>query len=80
MHPHKTHAQVVLYKVVPIGNSREDITLQLLGFYEVVKPYLLSFSPKDKAAQERGQPGRTWCTPIHKHTDTHRHTHTNTSM
>ncbi|KAF5836201.1 hypothetical protein DUNSADRAFT_6267 [Dunaliella salina] len=49
--------QVVLYKVVQIGSSPADITLQLLGFYEICQPYLLSFSPKDLSAIERNQAG-----------------------
>jgi len=49
--------QVVLYRVVPIGSSLADITLQHLGFYEIFQPYLLSFSPKDLSAIERGRAG-----------------------
>lgn len=44
---HNTYAQIVIYKVTTIGNNREDITLQLLGFYDIVQPHLLCFSPKD---------------------------------
>jgi len=49
--------QLVLYKVVPIGTGPEDITLQMLGFYDIHQPYLLSFSPKDFSAMEQNQSG-----------------------
>lgn len=55
-HPRGRRAQVVLYKVVPIGTSPADVTLQMLGFYDVTHPQLLSFSPKDFSAIERSRP------------------------
>lgn len=57
LNPTLPYEQVALYRVVSIGTSPADVTLQLLGFYDIVQPRLVSFSPKDVAAAEKKRPG-----------------------